>query len=218
MSVPCVARNSEEWIKSLGLENIDISRFYSDGAVPWNSDSAFAAEVWDFFTARAVIGASSARASDEDDDPDGAVSYLLYNWSRRLCEKLNSEVPTVEAGYAEGGRVMAQLSMDFAVWLSRLSDTEMSEYGGRLLGEMLRTGVTYPIDILRGLYVYSSTKGCFTVPVLTDGVYDERFLLAWGDSDLRVLIFYRAGVFDRSLIERCIAEGVEPDFASLVVA
>lgn len=206
-----VAPESKTRLKRLGLNPSDLARFYQIGGTRWNNtadgdiDPVFAAEAWDFLLAKALIRAELAGSRDSRHD-----FYALGEWSDALCMGRERK-PTWEMATANVA-VMAGLSMDFAVWLSRLSDFEMSNHGGSLLHEMLTLGRTEPFILPDA----SNHAEYAILPIIVDGVYTERFLRAWGSSDTRALDFYRAGIVDQSLIERCIARGVEPDLAASV--
>lgn len=137
-------------------------------------------------------------------------SYILSHWSSTLCQRLDQEL--LEDKPKTGAHAMAAITMDFAVWLSRHSDSSLSAHGGKMLRDALTVGMTRPILIPRAPDMYDETEYA-TLPVFTYGVYSERFLRAWNSSDLRPLDFYRAGITDLALINHCIAEGVEPDLS-----
>lgn len=84
---------------------------------------------------------------------------------------------------------------------------------------MLISGSTEKISVPCGWNVefgsYPEAQYVSVSLYTAEGAYAPRLLQAWGDDDVRVLDFYRVGVTDRPFIDRCIAEGAEPDLVAV---
>jgi len=204
MSSARIADNSQQWVKRLKMTPKMLTGFYKGNGARWHDEFAVSREVFDFFTAGAV---SDVNSDSRDSYDDG---HVFGNWERILCKKLGAELGE---NSIVGARAMGWLAVDFACWASRLPDDAMSEAGASRLGRMMSTGSTHLIGIPETSDMYAGIQYVNNQVVLDDGSYDDRFIMAWGDGDMRLLDFYRTGIVNRSLIERCIADGVDAELA-----
>jgi len=199
-----MAENSQQWVHRLGIGRKTLTRLYKDGGVRWNDVFAESREVFDFFTARALAEIESGTRNTNDD------SFVFANWEKILCKKLGAESG---GGTVEGARAFGWLGVDFACWAMHLPDADMSGYGAAMLAECVKTGTTPVVQVPETSDMYSDVELVRNQVVLDNGEYDERFLIAWGEADIRILGFYRVGIVNREFIESCIAGGIDPELA-----
>ena len=103
------------------------------------------------------------------------------------------------------------LAFDFAAWAARSADMTLNEHGARMLGGMMKSGFASFVGIWDEV---GDDKEYSHNPITLDnGDYDARVLKAW-DDDIRILDFYRHGVFVRADIERFISKDVDAALAS----
>lgn len=224
-------------LKDVGIKPADLRRVYKTARVRHHGSldiSSHTAEAWDYFTTQALIAVSQRPFFSAD-------QAHMWGWLHSISEKFSREPDTSSVyrksvprgakdlvnlsrsgtprGAISGAYAVLNLSIDFAVWCSRLPNKPLSKHGGELLSSMLASGTTEAI-MVPGLI--DRTAGIMmphtnvSVPVYVDKaqtVYSPHLLRVWGSEDVRMLGFYRAGVVDAAAIKGYLSNGVDADLA-----